>query len=352
MKAFNVDGHIEQRYKIIRQIGSGAYGIVWCALDRQTRRPVALKKVFGAFENQPDAQRTYREVMLLGALHHGSIVRLTNVIRSVNDNDLYLTFELAETDLSTILLHNILLPVHQQYLAYQVVKIVAYLHSHGVLHRDLKPANIFVNSDCGIKLGDFGLARCAQAQGEDVFRDLTYYVATRWYRAPEVLAKSTNYTTAMDIWAVGCIIYELLTASTLFQGHSTPHQLSLILSALGEPTAADLDSLESSEAWPLMDSSTSIESHPLRESLRGHDPDAVDLICKLVVFNPKKRLTAREALRHPYFAPFFTHKDIEELDKAEVISLPLPDDKNFPVADYKEALYEVISLRFRQHVPL
>ncbi|RNF05797.1 map-kinase like proteinue [Trypanosoma rangeli] len=349
MAPFNVDGHIEQRYKIISHIGSGAYGVVWCALDRQTSGLVALKKVFDAFGNQQDAQRTYREVMLLNALHHGSIIRLTNMIRSVNDADLYLAFELAETDLSTILHHNVLLPVHQQYLAYQVVKTVAYLHSRGVLHRDLKPANIFVNSDCGIKLGDFGLARCAQAQGEDVFRDLTGYVATRWYRAPELLVNSANYTTAMDIWAVGCIIYELLTSSPLFMGRSTLHQLSLIIGALGEPTTSDLESLGSNEIWPLMDASPAIKSHPLQENLREHDPDAVDLICKLVVFNPNKRLTARGALRHPYFAPFFTDKDIEELDKAEVISLPLPDEKNFAVAEYREALYEVISRCFRQH---
>ncbi|EKF30052.1 protein kinase, putative,mitogen-activated protein kinase, putative [Trypanosoma cruzi marinkellei] len=350
MASFNLDGQIEQRYKILRHIGSGAYGIVWCALDRETNTLVALKKVFDAFGNQQDAQRTYREVMLLTALRHDSIVLLRNMVRSVNGTDIYLTFELAETDLSTILRHNLLEPIHRQYLAYQIVKIVAYLHSRGVIHRDLKPANIFVNSDCRIKLGDFGLARCIKAQGEDVFRDLTGYIATRWYRAPEILVNSANYTTAMDMWAVGCIIGELLTSSPLFMGSSTLHQLSLIISAVGEPTTGDLESLGSSETWPLVDALPSIESCPLHETLRQYDPDAVDLTCKLVVFNPNQRITAREALRHPYFAPFFTENDMEELNKATMISLPLPDEKEYPAAEYREALYKVISHRFRQNI--
>ncbi|ORC85553.1 putative protein kinase, putative,mitogen-activated protein kinase [Trypanosoma theileri] len=342
MVSFNLDGRIEQRYKILRHIGSGAYGVVWCALDTVTNTQVALKKVFDAFGNQQDAQRTYREVMLLNALQHESIVALKKVIPSVSDTDLYLVFELVETDLSTILRHDLVVPIQRQYLAYQVVKIVAYLHSSGVIHRDLKPANVFVNSDCRIKLGDFGLARCIGQNKENIFKDLTEYIATRWYRSPEVLVKSSTYTTAMDMWAVGCIIAELLTASPLFMGNSTLHQLSLIVSALGEPTAEDVDGLQSEEAWPLVDVLPPVESNPLREQLKEYDADAVDLVCKLLVFNPKKRLTAHEALKHPYVAPFVSEKDFEEVDKATPIELPLPDEKDYSAAEYRDALYKFI----------
>ncbi|KEG10293.1 putative protein kinase, putative,mitogen-activated protein kinase [Trypanosoma grayi] len=351
MASFSIDGRIEQRYKILRHIGSGAYGVVWCALDRLTHTQVALKKVFDAFGNQQDAQRTYREVMLLDNLRHESIVGLKNVIRSVNDTDLYLVFELVETDLTTILRHKVVEPVHRRYLAYQVVKVVAYLHSRGVIHRDLKPANVFVNSDCRIKLGDFGLARCLHARDSaDASDDLTDYIATRWYRSPEVLVKSSTYTTAMDMWAVGCIIAELHTASPLFMGNSTLHQLSIIISAVGEPNAEDVDSLGSEEAWPLVDALPVIESDPLQDQLSQYDQEAVDLICKLIVFNPKKRLTAREVLEHPYFAPFVTEKDLEEDKKSDPLALPLPDDKDYPAAQYREALYDAIAHRFRRSI--
>nr|CCC93891.1 putative protein kinase [Trypanosoma congolense IL3000] len=346
MVSFSIDGRIEQRYKILCHIGSGAYGVVWCALDRVTKARVAIKKVYDAFGNRQDAQRTYREVMLLTTLQLDNIVPLLNVIRSLNGTDLYLVFQLAETDLSVVLRHNIMDSVQRQYVAYQVVHAVASLHAHGVIHRDLKPANVFLNSDCNIKLGDFGLARCLNTQGEN--DSLTEYIATRWYRSPEVLMKSTSYTTAMDMWAVGCILAELFTCSPLFMGNSTLHQIALIVAALGEPTADDVDSLKSEETWPCTDSLPSIEPDPLAERLHGYNPDAVELICQCITFNPDKRPTAREALQHPYLAPFGSPSDLEELDRAVPISLPLSDKEEQPADHYRSALYDIIGARLKQ----
>ncbi|KAG8347739.1 Protein kinase domain [Trypanosoma vivax] len=346
MALFSIDGRIEQRYKILRHIGSGAYGVVWCALDRVTGTMVALKKVYDAFGNRQDAQRTYREVMLLSTLDMDTTVRLLKVIRSANGIDLYLVFELAETDLSAVLRHNMMEPIQKQYVAYQIVRVVATLHARGVIHRDLKPANILLNSDCSIKLGDFGLARCVDVRGES--KNLTEYIATRWYRSPEVLVKSSTYTTAMDMWAVGCILGEMFTASPLFMGNSTLHQITLIIGALGEPTREDLDSLGSDETWPLMDTLPPIESDPLQEKLGECVPDAADLIGKLIVFNPRKRLTAREVLHHPYLAPFVTTSVFEELDSITPITLPLPDGEEHPASQYKEALYNDIKSRMRR----
>lgn len=353
MATFDLDGEIEQRYRILRHIGSGAYGVVWCALDRFTGRQVALKKVFDAFGNQEDAQRTYREVMLLQNLRDNDrVVGLLNVIRSVNDLDLYMVFELAETDLTVVLRKQILQDVHRKFLTYQIIKVVAQLHEKHIIHRDLKPANVFVNTDCTIKLGDFGLARsfCPGKENDDPFVDLTEYIATRWYRSPEILVKSSVYSTAMDMWAVGCIIGELFLGQTLFPGKSTVDQLALIVSATGEPSEDDVDSLQSQEAWPLIDALPSeIIREPLEKRLEEFDPDAVDLVTKLIVFSPAKRLTAVEALRHPYVAAFVTPEDFAELQTQREVVMPLPDYQRFTAHEYKKSLYQTISKDFRHH---
>lgn len=351
MPSYSIDGEIEQRYIIQRNIGSGAYGVVWCAVDRMTGKQVALKKVFDAFRNQEDAQRTFREVMLLSQLKDNHrIVPLLNVIRAVNGVDLYLVFELAETDLNVVLRKHILENIHRQYIAYQTVLVVGQLHARGILHRDIKPANVFVESNCSIKLGDFGLARTFSGNflKDDEFLDLTGYIATRWYRSPEILMKSNSYSTAMDMWAVGCMIAELHNGQPLFCGTSMLNQLALIIAALGKPSESDVDSLLSEESWALMDAlPAEIPHEPLRRRLSGVEADAVDLICKLIVFNPNKRLTAVEALQHPYIAAFVTADDWASIDSPQPVTLPLPDDKRFPAKEYRAKLYDRIAEEYQ-----
>lgn len=351
MASFALDGAVEQRYKILRHIGNGAYGVVWCALDRVTGKQVALKKVFDAFGNQQDAQRTYREVMLLSNLRDNRrVVPLLNVMRAANDIDLYLVFELAETDLTVVLRKKILQDSHQRFLTYQIVLAVAQLHARRVIHRDLKPANVFVNSDCSILLGDFGLARSfsKDEQNMDAFTDLTEYIATRWYRSPEILVRSAVYTTAMDMWAVGCVVAELLLGQPLFCGSSTVHQMTLIIAATGEPSEADVCSLQGPNSWDLIDAlPAEIPREPLSERLHGFDLDAVDLVKRCIVFNPNKRLTAAQALQHPFIAPFLTQEDLDSLNRQTPVELPLPDHEKFTSAEYKASLYERIAMVYR-----
>ncbi|KPI87042.1 mitogen activated protein kinase map-kinase (LMPK) [Leptomonas seymouri] len=354
MTSYGIDGEVEQSYRILRHIGSGAYGVVWCAVDRRTGRHIALKKVYDAFGNVQDAQRTYREVMLLQRLHgNPCIVGLLNVIRAANDIDLYLVFELVETDLTAIIRKKLLQRVHKQYLTYQMLRTVAQLHAQNIVHRDLKPANVFVSSDCSIKIGDFGLARTFRSgfDNKQDFLDLTEYIATRWYRSPEILVKSKAYSTAMDMWAMGCVIGEMLLGHPLFEGRSTLDQLRLIVEAIGVPSEDDLGSLHSPDIEKLMKSlPIPLNFAPLVENKNFKDSEATDLMTKLIVFNPTKRLTAIEALQHPYVAPFVRPGELEKLQNLEPIVLPLVDEHVYANDEYKAALYNEIDTKYRYHI--
>ena len=155
-----IDSHVLKKYDIQQKLGKGAYGIVWKSVERKTGRVVALKKIFDAFQNATDAQRTFREIMFLQEISsHGNIIRLLNVLRADNDRDIYLVFEYMETDLHAAIRANILLDVHKRYIMYQLLKALKFLHTAQLLHRDLKPSNLLLSSDCYVKLADFGLAR-------------------------------------------------------------------------------------------------------------------------------------------------------------------------------------------------
>lgn len=201
----DIDKHVLRKYEVGQRVGKGAYGIVWKAIDKSNKRTVAIKKIFDAFQNSTDAQRTFREIMFLQELnihHHENIIRLLNVLKADNDKDIYLVFEYMEINLHAVIRANILEEVHKKYILYQCIKALKYMHSGDLLHRDMKPSNVLLNSDCHVKLIDFGLARSV-ADAEDDKKDapvLTDYVATRWYRAPEILLGSTRYTKGVDMW--------------------------------------------------------------------------------------------------------------------------------------------------------
>mmetsp|Transcript_19113 Transcript_19113/g.63014 ORF Transcript_19113/g.63014 Transcript_19113/m.63014 type:complete len:256 (-) Transcript_19113:240-1007(-) len=227
-----IDKHVLRKYEIVSKLGKGAYGIVWKAIDKKTREVVALKKVFDAFQNATDAQRTFREIMFLQELNnHENIIKLWNVLKADNDRDIYLVFEFMDTDLHAVIRANILEEVHKQYIMYQLLKALKYMHTAGMLHRDMKPSNMLLNSDCLVKVCDFGLARSIAALSNNSVSNpvLTDYVATRWYRAPEILLGSTKYTKGVDIWSIGCILGEMLGGKPTFPGTSTMNQLDRII---------------------------------------------------------------------------------------------------------------------------
>ncbi|XP_028708924.2 mitogen-activated protein kinase 15 isoform X5 [Macaca mulatta] len=227
---------------------SQAYGIVWKAVDRRTGEVVAIKKIFDAFRDKTDAQRTFREIMLLQEFgDHPNIISLLDVIRAENDRDIYLVFEFMDTDLNAVIRKGGLLQdVHVRSIFYQLLQATRFLHSGHVVHRDQKPSNVLLDANCTVKLCDFGLARSLGDLPEGPEdQALTEYVATRWYRAPEVLLSSHRYTLGVDMWSLGCILGEMLRGRPLFPGTSTLHQLELILETIPPPSKEDLLALGS-----------------------------------------------------------------------------------------------------------
>ncbi|XP_019409296.1 PREDICTED: mitogen-activated protein kinase 15 isoform X2 [Crocodylus porosus] len=344
MSAAELEDCVSRAYEIKRRLGKGAYGIVWKAVNRRTGEIVAVKKIFDAFRNRTDAQRTFREIMFLQEFgEHPNIIKLLDVIRAQNDKDIYLVFESMETDLHAVIKKGSLLKdIHKCYILYQLLKATKFIHSGNVIHRDQKPSNILLDTDCFVKLCDFGLARSLCQLHEDQGNPtLTEYVATRWYRAPEILLSSHSYTKGVDMWSIGCILGEMLLGKPLFPGTSTVNQIEKILSVIPAPSPEDILAMQSDYRASVINRICSRQRVTFEELLPSSTPPlALDLLKKLLVFNPDKRLTAEEALQHPYVKRF--HCPAKEPSLDYDVILPLDDDIQLSVAEYRNKLYEII----------
>ncbi|CAJ0579211.1 unnamed protein product, partial [Mesorhabditis spiculigera] len=345
----DVDQHILDKYELQKRLGKGAYGIVWKAHDKRTKETVALKKIFDAFRNQTDSQRTFREVMFLQEFgRHPNVIKLFNILKADNDRDMYLVFEYMEADLHNVIKKmTILKDIHKQYIMCQLFRAIRFLHSGNVLHRDLKPSNVLLDADCRVKLADFGLARSLSSledypEGEQM-PELTEYVATRWYRSPEILLAAKRYTKGVDMWSLGCILGEMLLGRALFPGTSTINQIERIMNTIARPSKGDIDSIGSHYAASVLEKMPTRPRKPIDIFIPSSNPNAIDLIHRLLLFAPHRRLTVEQCLVHPYVLQF--HNPSDEPALPYDVSLPLPDHIQLTIDDYRNKLYDMISAK-------
>lgn len=296
-----------QRYKLTEVIGKGSYGVVASAIDQfHQGEKVAIKKITNVFDHVSDATRILREIKLLRLLRHPDIVEIKHIMlppSSRDFKDIYVVFELMETDLHQVIKANDdLTPEHHQFFLYQMLRGLKYIHSARVFHRDLKPKNILANSDCKLKICDFGLARPSfNDMPQTVF--WTDYVATRWYRAPELCGSFfSKYSPAIDIWSIGCIFAEILQGKPLFPGRNVVHQLELITDLLGTPSPDVIAKVRNEKARRFLLNMRKKPGIPFEEQFPHADPGALRLLRRLLSFDPSERPTAEQALADPYFA--------------------------------------------------
>ncbi|RXH67702.1 hypothetical protein DVH24_027849 [Malus domestica] len=293
------------RYKIQEVIGKGSYGVVCSAIDTHTGEKVAIKKIHDIFEHISDAARILREIKLLRLLRHPDIVEIKHIMLPPSRRDfkdIYVVFELMESDLHQVIKANDdLTREHYQFFLYQLLRALKYIHTANVYHRDLKPKNILANANCKLKICDFGLARVA-------FNDTpttifwTDYVATRWYRAPELCGSFfSKYTPAIDVWSIGCIFAEVLTGKPLFPGKNVVHQLDLMTDLLGTPSLDTISRVRNEKARRYLTSMRKKQPVCFAQKFPNADPLALRLLERLLAFDPKDRPTAQEALADPYF---------------------------------------------------
>ncbi|KAK4049098.1 mitogen activated protein kinase [Microbotryomycetes sp. JL221] len=361
---------VGSKYQVHHIIGEGAYGVVASAIHRSTGTKVAIKKI-SPFDHSMFALRTLRELKLLRYFAElnvcENIIMMHDVVRPKSFetfSEVYiiqvglrmhfvgLSFahsliyggrfdqELMETDLHRVIRTQKLSDDHIQYFAYQTFRAlkgwfplllvfcdvdtkidclyyfemslsIAALHSADVIHRDLKPSNLLLNSNCDLKVCDFGLARSTRTaeRTDDGIGFMTEYVATRWYRAPEIMLTFKQYTKAIDVWSVGCIIGEMISGKPLFPGRDYHDQLSKILDVTGSPTLEEFQSIGSKRSRDYLKSLSLREKVHFSFVYPEASVEAVDLLERCLTFDPKKRITVEQALTHPYLAAYHDPDD-------------------------------------------
>jgi len=296
-------------YDKLEKIGEGTYGVVYKCMERSSKEIVAVKKIRMEMEDEGIPATAIREISILKELNHPNIVNLREIL--MDDSRLYLVFEFVPMDLKKFIdsrPKKHLDEATTQSFTYQLLVAIYFCHVRRILHRDLKPQNILIDIKHNIlKVADFGLGRTFGLP----IRVYTHEVVTLWYRAPEVLLNTQRYGCPIDVWSIGCIYAEMAQGKPLFQGDSEIDQLFRIFRILTTPNE---------DTWPgvseLKDYKPTFpkwSDNMLKDSVKNLSSDGIELMEQMLLYDPSKRINARDALQHSYF---------KNLDKSILPSLP------------------------------
>lgn len=312
-RLMNQDFIVETGFRPKKIIGRDSYGLICSAEYTKSssatsisQTMVAIKKVSKVFSSIQMTKRVLREMILLSHLRgHPNIISLydLDLVYDQNGqiNGLYIYEELMASDLNQIIKSGQpLTDSHYQNFVYQILCGLKYIHSAGVLHRDLKPNNILVNADCRLKICDFGLSRGFSEDWTENNQFGTEFIAERWYRAPELMLNYHGYTTAIDIWSVGCIFAELLGRVPLFRGNDYVNQLNRIIKVLGTPSDQILNQIRSRNVRAYIQQLGLKNGIPLRTLFSNASDPALNLLNHMLQYSPENRITVHQALNHPY----------------------------------------------------
>ena len=288
---------MQNKYEVIGVVGEGAYGIVYKCKNKETGKYVAIKK-FKEVGDELVKKTMKRELKMLQRLHHPNVVEFQDAFR--RKGNLFLVFEFVDKNLLELLQEhpNGLDPNLIRHLIYQLCKSIKYLHEQNIIHRDIKPENLLITDKMESKLCDFGFARLVSETNEK----LTDYVATRWYRAPELLLSQGNYGKEVDYWAIGCIMGELVDGNPLFPGENELDQIHCIQKVLGNLTDKQEEMFYNNPIFNGKSLLNVTKPETLEKRYMGKfSKKAISFMKGLLALDPKKRLNGNTVFKHAYF---------------------------------------------------
>ncbi len=339
---------MQNKYEVIGVVGEGAYGIVYKCKNKETGKYVAIKK-FKETEDELVKKTMKRELKMLQQLKHENIVEFQESF--IHKNNLFLVFEFLEKNLLEVLEEspNGLSPKLIRSFIFQMCKAVSYLHKNNMIHRDVKPENLLIDEKMNLKLCDFGFARKIKLDKKNNNQDsMTDYVATRWYRAPEILLGSTRYGVQADMWSMGCIFGELLGGKPMFPGTSTLSQINKVLEVTGMPSREDIESINSELAPTMIENIVVKKTNSLKNLYPKASAEELDLLKKLLQFNPNKRINVYQALEHEYIKEFHDQFADTEIVCEKPIHIPIDDNVKYSAKDYRQKLYTEVLKRKKE----
>ena len=296
---------MKKKYEVIGIVGEGAYGIVYKCKNKETNKYVAVKK-FKETEDKLVQKTMKRELAMLQMLKHENIVEFQEAF--VNKGDFFLVFEYVEKNLLEVLEESPdgLSPELIRSFVFQMCKAVSYLHKNNMIHRDVKPENLLIDENLNLKLCDFGFARKIKLNKQNNNVDtMTDYVATRWYRSPELLLSGGIYGPEVDYWAIGCIMGELADGNPMFPGENEVDQLDCIIKILGNLPEDLINMYYENPIYNEKDLFRVKKPETLEKRYLGIlSPTAIDFMKGLLQLDPNKRLNGETVFKHKYFSVF------------------------------------------------